>query len=146
MFGVVGAGERRAVVDEADGADPGGHEQAQRHCRVGDGVERLEGGGVDGDGVVELDQRLGGDHGPHDPGHGGARALAGGDRGPAGGQGARQHGRRSRSAADRRTLRLERASPSGSRTMGQPTTSTGSERSSARRRTTASCWKSFNPK
>ncbi len=51
-----------------------------------------------------------------------------------------------RSSRERRTLRLERASPSPSRTMGHPTTSTGSDSSRAMRRTTASCWKSFSPK
>ncbi len=30
--------------------------------------------------------------------------------------------------------------------MGQPTTSTGKDRSAASRRTTRSCWKSFSPK
>ena len=52
----------------------------------------------------------------------------------------------SRSAAESLTLRLESASPSASRTIGQPTTSIGSDRSNAIRRTTASCWKSFSPK
>ena len=64
----------------------------------------------------------------------GAGALAGGHGGAAGGQGPREHGGgRAARSADRRTLRLERASPSGSRTIGQPTTSTGSERSAAMR-------------
>ncbi len=51
-----------------------------------------------------------------------------------------------RSAGARRTLRLDSASPSGSRTVGQPTTSTGIDRSATMRRTTANCWKSFSPK
>ena len=51
-----------------------------------------------------------------------------------------------RSSADSRTLRLDRASPSVSRTVSHPTISTGNDRSRAIRRTTASCWKSFSPK
>src|SRR5581483_4425575 len=52
----------------------------------------------------------------------------------------------SRSAGERFRLRLVMASPSGARTSGQPTISTGRQRSAARRRTTASCWASFLPK
>ena len=43
-------------------------------------------------------------------------------------------------------MRLDIASPSGSRTIGQPTTSTGRLRSSTRRVITASCWASLRPK
>src|SRR5205823_2429723 len=42
--------------------------------------------------------------------------------------------------------RLDIASPSGSRTVGQPTTETGNDRSAAMRRITASCCQSFSPK
>jgi hypothetical protein len=41
---------------------------------------------------------------------------------------------------------LDRASPSASRTSGEPTTSTGKFKSAAMRRTTASCCASFRPK
>ena len=51
-----------------------------------------------------------------------------------------------RSSAVRYALRLDIASPSGSRTSGHPTTVTGRSRSRAIRRTTASCWKSLRPK
>ena len=43
-------------------------------------------------------------------------------------------------------MRLERARPSSSREVGQPTTPTGIDRSATIRRTTTSCWKSFSPK
>jgi len=43
-------------------------------------------------------------------------------------------------------LRLDIATPSGSRTSGQPTTATGRLRSAVMRRTTASCCASFRPK
>ena len=43
-------------------------------------------------------------------------------------------------------MRLDIARPSGSRTVGQPTTSTGNDRSAAMRRITASCCQSFSPK
>ena len=43
-------------------------------------------------------------------------------------------------------MRLDIATPSASRTSGQPTTSTGRSRSAAICRTTASCWKSLRPK
>src|SRR5581483_8823136 len=45
-----------------------------------------------------------------------------------------------RPSADRRAFRLDIASPSASRTIGAPTTSTAKSRSRAMRRTTASCW------
>jgi len=43
-------------------------------------------------------------------------------------------------------LREERASPSGSRTIGQPTTSTGMSRSLAILERILHCWKSLRPK
>src|SRR3954447_10391805 len=52
----------------------------------------------------------------------------------------------SRCAGDRYALRLDIASPSGSRTSGQPTTSTGRSRSATMRVITASCWASLRPK
>src|SRR5262245_16425533 len=48
-------------------------------------------------------------------------------------------------AAPRRRLRLERATPSSSRTVGTPTISMPKSRSAVMRRMTASCWKSFSP-
>ena len=57
---------------------------------------------------------------------------------------ARQHG--AARVGERYALRLDSARPSGSRTIGQPTTSTGRLRSSAMRVTTASCCASLRPK
>jgi len=51
-----------------------------------------------------------------------------------------------RSSGPSRRLRLEHARPSDSRTVGHPTISTSRSRSATRRRTRASCWKSFSPK
>ncbi len=53
---------------------------------------------------------------------------------------------RARPAALRRTLRLDKARPSSSRTIGQAVTSTANPRSATIWRTMASCWKSFSPK
>src|SRR3954454_23049367 len=53
---------------------------------------------------------------------------------------------RLRSAPWRWTLRLDSASPSGSRIVGQIATRTGMSRSATRRRMTAACWASFWPK
>ena len=54
--------------------------------------------------------------------------------------------RRARSSGERYALRLDSARPSGSRTIGQPTTSTGRSRSAAMRAITASCCASLRPK
>ena len=51
-----------------------------------------------------------------------------------------------RSSPTRYELRLERASPSASRTSGHPTTSIGRSRSVVMRRITASCCASLRPK
>ena len=60
---------------------------------------------------------------------------------------ARQHERGARGrSGERYALRLDIARPSGSRTIGQPTTSTGRLRSSAMRVITASCCASLRPK
>jgi hypothetical protein len=51
-----------------------------------------------------------------------------------------------RSAAERNTLRLDMARPSGSLSVGHPTISTGKPRSVAMVVMTASCWASLRPK
>src|SRR3954451_13620664 len=53
---------------------------------------------------------------------------------------------RRRSSGARRTLRLDSARPSGSRTVSTASTRTPSSRSRTSRRMTASCWASFSPK
>jgi hypothetical protein len=57
-----------------------------------------------------------------------------------------RHPAASRCSGESSAFRDERARPSGSRTIGQATTSTGSSRSETIRRITASCWASFSPK
>src|SRR6266545_4436262 len=57
-----------------------------------------------------------------------------------------RHSAAPRSSADRYTFRDDRARPSGSRTMGHPTTSTWNDRSRAIRWIRASCCASFSPR
>ena len=124
--GVVGPVDGGAVVDQADRARPG-----RRSAGAPDGDRRSVPAsssevGVDGHRVVERAPAARRDH---------RGAMTRPARRPSARRRPRRPGRRPgpatapggrrRSAGDSRTLRLERASPSGSRTMGQPTTSTG---------------------
>ena len=138
--------EARGVVDQAHVAEP--HGDGDRGDGRGDrgrcsGTQRERVEHLD---VLEAGQRLGGDDGR------GGRAMRRATEPPAG-DGARpprraraaRTPRPPRCAASRRTLRLDIASPSGSRTIGAPTISMPRSRSHVIRRITASCWKSFSP-
>src|SRR5580704_16928685 len=80
-----------AVVDEADGSDPGRHEQTHAR-RVRDDVHLVEAVGVHRHGVVELNEGLGLDRGRHGAGDLTTRARTGGDGRLPGGEGTAQRG------------------------------------------------------
>ena len=129
------------VVDQSRGADPrGDHRQhfavdpLHRRQRVwGNELEVLG---------LDLGEVSSASAGPDRRGI----ALAGVDRGLDRLQRAVKRGRAGSRSGDSSTLRLDIASPSGSRTVGQTSIRTGMSRSRTRRLITIACWASFWPK
>ena len=133
------------VVDEAGRAEPGG-ERDQHRRRRGRSIGRSSSASRTSTysrstrgSVATVSRTIAATHRrialARRDGVGGRRAALGTSTGAA-----------RRSSGERYALRLDSASPSASRTSGQPTTSTGRLRSSVMRRTTASCCASLRPK